>query len=191
MGDNNDGVEVLSLSQPFTMVKKYDGLNITEIKEKFDHLKGDEFEGFVIKFQNNFRMKIKLSNYFILHRLYSGLNEKTLWEMLSKNEPLDLLYQTQEEEVLLWVDNTVNDLNNKYKEIYDECYLVYQQLKSITTTQKEYALQVFEHHCKHKSMLFSLYQGKESKVKEQIWKYLNLLESLKILKECCIFLKRK
>jgi len=39
-------------------------------------------EGFVLRWDNNFRVKVKFAEYFRLHKLITGLNEKTIWEFL-------------------------------------------------------------------------------------------------------------
>ena len=68
-----------------------EGLEITKQHEKpvsFQSLKDlntSNDEGFVIKFENGFRMKIKFEEYCALHRIVTNYNEKTVWEML-KNE---------------------------------------------------------------------------------------------------------
>lgn len=65
----------------FSKPKIYDGLkDHSKIKEMFNHYKGTEFEGFVIKFENGFRMKIKLDDYLNLHKAISNLSLLSMWE---------------------------------------------------------------------------------------------------------------
>lgn len=44
---------------------------------------GTQEEGYVIRFASGVRAKLKLTAYLALHRLYTGTNEKTVWEALA------------------------------------------------------------------------------------------------------------
>lgn len=74
--------EEIPLNQmyPFTMVKRYNG--ITDYK-KLKELATDNAEGFVVRFMNGFRMKLKFDEYMRLHRILTGVSNKAIWEILA------------------------------------------------------------------------------------------------------------
>jgi len=54
----------------FPMVKKYDGINdLQQLKS----MEEDNREGFVVRFSNGFRMKVKFAEYIRLHRIITGI----------------------------------------------------------------------------------------------------------------------
>lgn len=70
----------------FPIAKRYDGIkNINELKA----LEEDNKEGFVVRFSNGFRVKVKFSEYIKLHRIISGVSNIAIWEYLSENKSLD------------------------------------------------------------------------------------------------------
>lgn len=47
-------------------------------------------EGYVARFSNGFRVKLKYAQYLILHKILTGLSIKGIWELLSTGRPIDL-----------------------------------------------------------------------------------------------------
>jgi RNA ligase len=92
----------------FKIVKKYDGLN------DYDNLKSiisNDAEGFVIRFKNGFRMKIKGDEYCRLHRILTNISNRDLWEYLKHNKRLDEILEKVPDEFYKWVKDTVRDLS--------------------------------------------------------------------------------
>jgi len=79
----------------FKVVKKYDGY------KDYNNLKTiikDDEEGYVVKFSNGDRMKIKGQEYLRLHRLMTGTSTTSIWEMLSEDrDVLELLKDVPDE----------------------------------------------------------------------------------------------
>ena len=76
--NNNTERDVNDFKDIFNVVKKYDG--IKDWKNIRNIYSGENREGFVIKFDNGFRLKLKYEEYFKLHSLKSGLSEKRIFE---------------------------------------------------------------------------------------------------------------
>jgi len=98
----------------FKIVKKYDGFN------DFDKLKliiSNDAEGFVIRFKNGFRMKIKGDEYCRLHRILTNISNRDLWEYLKENKPLDEILEKVPDEFYNWVKDTVRDLRYNFHSI--------------------------------------------------------------------------
>ena len=116
----NDGEEVpydLLQDFGFPIVKRYENLNISELKG----LNFDNEEGFVIMFQSGFRMKVKFEEYVRLHRIITHVSTKTIWENLKENKPLDDLLDNVPDEFFKWVKFTIDKFNSQYKEIEEQC----------------------------------------------------------------------
>lgn len=62
----------------FKLAKTYDCTDLKSIRDQFS---GNNREGFVIKFENGLRMKMKYDRYFELHSAMWGLSEKKTFKM--------------------------------------------------------------------------------------------------------------
>src|SRR6202795_4064115 len=68
-------------------------VNGLQIVEKFDKSLAEcaaentsNEEGYVLTYSNGVKVKVKFAEYVRLHRILTGLNPKTVWEMLSQNQ---------------------------------------------------------------------------------------------------------
>jgi len=76
----------------------YDNLKSKNIKNK---------EGYVLIYDDNYRIKIKFENYIKLHYLKSNVSNYSIWEMLKNNESVDDLIKELPDEMYDWVKNIV------------------------------------------------------------------------------------
>ncbi|MET9615946.1 RNA ligase [Kitasatospora indigofera] len=65
---------------------------------------GTQEEGYVIRFASGVRAKLKLTAYLALHRLYTGTNEKTVWEALAAGRDPGTLFDRVPDEFRDWVE---------------------------------------------------------------------------------------
>lgn len=156
--DNNTNAERIE-NIGFPIVKRYNG--ITDYN-KLRELSENNKEGFVIRFSNGFRMKLKYSEYVRLHRIITGVSNIAIWEYLKEGLPFDDLLVKVPDEFYNWVKYTQKELTNKYNEILDECKSVYK----ILDTRKDTALYFQKQ--KYPSVLFALMDGRN--LDEIIWK---------------------
>ena len=91
----------------FKMVKKYDGINDYNTLKS---LISNDREGYVIRFQNGFRMKVKGEEYVRLHRILTGFSNVDIWEYLKDGKDLNELLDRVPDEFDNWVKTTVSDL---------------------------------------------------------------------------------
>lgn len=156
--DNKTGEESIE-EIGFPIVKKYDGVNnLQELKI----LEEKNKEGFVIRFKNGFRVKMKFEEYVRLHRIITGVSNVVVWEYLSEEKQFDELLNKVPDEFYNWVKKTQNDLLNQYNEIYKQCESVFKELG----TRKETAL--YFQTQKYPSVLFSMLDKKNTN--KIIWK---------------------
>ncbi len=74
--DLQSGVESPLTDIGFPVVKRYDGLNDLEAIRL---MQIDNKEGFIIRFDNGFRIKVKFVEYVRLHRIITQVSSKTIW----------------------------------------------------------------------------------------------------------------
>jgi RNA ligase len=94
------------------VVKQYDGITDFSTIEARDNA-----EGYVIHFVSGLRVKVKFEEYVRLHRLVTGVNAKTVWELLKNGDSYEELLERVPDEFYNWVKNTVKDLQEKYRAI--------------------------------------------------------------------------
>lgn len=168
--DTKTGNEkVLDSNLGFRVVKKYDGLKDFSTLAS---LQEDNKEGFVVKFSNNFRMKVKFEEYKRLHRILTGISNVSIWEYLSEKRDIAELLEKVPDEFYKWVKDTIADLNYKYMSIqeYAGKYFdnLYENLNGELPNRKEYAEWVMKHDKKIHGLLFRMYDKRD--YSQLIWK---------------------
>ncbi|MBS7254653.1 RNA ligase [Flavobacterium branchiicola] len=143
----------------FPIVQKFDG--VKDIKT-LSALNQNNKEGFVIKYANNFRVKIKFEEYLRLHRIITQVSNLNIWEYLKTNQSFEEILECVPDEFFSWVKQTKTDLENDYKAIEDQCKLNFKVLE----TRKETAF--YFQNCKYPKVLFSMLDKRE--YAELIWK---------------------
>ena len=157
--DHRDYKDVLPI------VKTYEGIaNISKLKD----LQEDNKEGFVVRFRSGVRVKVKFEEYVRLHRLVTGVNKKTIWELLKNDQPFDELLERVPDEFYAFVKDTKAGLEGKFKEIEGEAKYALDQIKDMET-RKEQALFLKEY-SKYPSVVFALLDKQLDRVKDNIWK---------------------
>lgn len=126
----------------------------------------DNAEGVVLFYENGFMCKIKYEEYKRLHRLVTGVNAKTIWELLRENQPFDELLERVPDEFYRWVKNTVAELMAKYYAIYNEVVIDLEKIKTLPS-RKDQALWL-QQNSKYLSVIFAMTDGKN--YREIIWK---------------------
>jgi RNA ligase len=137
--------------------------------EGYDVLKEEiskDKEGYVIRFKNGFRMKIKGDEYIRLHRILTNISNRDIWEYLKYNKPFDELLEKVPDEFNYWVKETVRDFTIRFDNINKDYIEIYENLKSRNLDRKEFAIRSKQY--RHSNILFNMLDGKE--YKQNIWK---------------------
>lgn len=157
--DTQSGEEFPLEDIGFPLVEKYDGIkDISVLKDKDIANK----EGFIIKYANNYRVKIKFDEYLRLHRIVTQVSNLDIWECLRTNQSMDEILERVPDEFFNWVQQTKNDLEAQYAVIEYQCKNDFKVLGS----RKETAL--YFQGCKYKAVLFAMLNDKE--YSSIIWK---------------------
>jgi RNA ligase len=134
--------------------------------ESYDLLKEEiskEKEGYVIRFKNGFRMKIKGDEYVRLHRILTNISNRDIWEYLKDNKPFDELLEKVPDEFNDWVRETVRDLQNKFDSIKITVEAEFKEL----INKKEFAEKIKDN--PNRSFLFKRLDSHSNQLNEMIW----------------------
>ncbi len=139
--------------------------------ETYDLLKEEiskDREGYVIKFKNGFRMKIKGEEYKRLHKILTNISNRDIWEYLKEGKQLDELLEKVPDEFYNWVKDTKINLETQFKKIENEYKWIFKKIMESENTIEKKVFASYAINYKHSSILFSMYNNKD--YKKIIWK---------------------
>lgn len=174
--DNKTGKDLLlEYDLGFKVVEKCDGINDLE---KLKELEENNKEGFVIRFKNGFRVKMKFAEYVRLHRIITGVSNITIWEYLSQNKPFDELLSKVPDEFYDWLKSIQVELLGKYNMLELESKFAYGSIMQIVTKdllpfdkrRKLFSTEVMTNYKNISGILFKMYDNKD--YSDIIWKYI-------------------
>jgi hypothetical protein len=158
------------------VVRKFGGV---KSYEPLKHFIPDSKEGYVVRFTNGDRIKIKGEEYLRLHKLLTNVSTTAIWEMLSEGrDVLELLKDVPDEfykKIKLYVSE-LNYNHYRYSEYAGKIYQYFRYGKygdrDPEPSKKEFALhlQECETNEKIKTLCFMMWDGKS--VDKLIWKYI-------------------
>jgi RNA ligase len=135
----------------FPIAKKYNGINDLKL---LTSLEEENKEGFVIKFKNGLRVKVKFAEYLRLHRIVTGVSNLVIWEHLAEGRSFEDLLEKVPDEFYEWVKKTSDELTTQYNDILIDCQNSFKQF----TARKDTAL--YFQAQKYPAVLFAMLDGK-------------------------------
>lgn len=72
-------------------------------------------EGYVLRFANEFRLKLKGEEYLRLHRIVTNTNNKTVWEMCKDSRDFEDLITNVPDEFMWWIKQKRNAFVEKFE----------------------------------------------------------------------------
>lgn len=120
-------------------------------------------EGYVLKWKDGTRCKIKFEEYKRLHRLITGVNSKSIWEMMLKKESMDELLMKVPDEFYQWVKDTKDDLMHQFVVILNKSESVMALIEDMhrPSTRKEWARHITQL-SKYPSVCFNILDKKDN-----------------------------
>ena len=164
--------------------------------EKLDHaqehlakMQGIDHEGFVCRYSNGLRLKLKSDEYKRLHKIITGFSEKDVWEALRQGKTLDDMLDLVPDEFYQWMKKTESDLKSSKDNIMEIATVIFQEANKLST-RKDQASYVLRHAQKHpegiRAVVFSMLDGRMEKAQEAAWKMIQPCASEVISKkEAC------
>jgi T4 RnlA family RNA ligase len=145
------------------VVQKFDYKDYLSLKE----LNWPNKEGFIVKFSNGDRCKIKFEDYVRLHRVITNFSSIDIWDALRNGDNLSNALENVPDEFDVWVRNKINELKSQYMEIESNSRELYERF--VNEDRKEFALTVLSKVPKQlQGIVFNMYNGKD--YSEGIWK---------------------
>ena len=163
-GEETDSID--SYRDCLSVTKHYEGIKDWKtIREEFD---GTNREGFVVRFSNGFRMKLKYEEYFKIHFMRSYLSKKKVFEHILAGtlDEIESRLQYLDEENVLYYNKVKKEIYDRYDEIEKEFLSIYKP-SSEFETRKDYALWA-QKQTGYMSMIFLKDRGSE--YSQLIWK---------------------
>jgi len=155
----------------FTIVKRYDILKGSF--KKLQELELENKEGFVIRFSNGFRVKVKFAEYVRLHGILTNVSNLTVWRHLKNGESFDELLDKVPDEFYEWLTNTESNLRRRFMEIEKNAFLDFYHIyfSKGLINRKDFAEEALK--VSYSGLLFSLYELFDNRdYDEVIWKRL-------------------
>jgi len=153
------------VNEGFEVVTKYNTFG-----EGFDVLKkeiSNSKEGYVIRFRNGMRMKIKGDEYVRLHRILTNFSTTDIWELLRTGGNLDEFLDRVPDEFDNWVRLTMLELQSQFESIKFRSVTDFEYYKIQSNgDKKEFALLIKNND--YRSILFAMWDGKS--YDDTIWK---------------------
>ena len=156
---NNVGLKVVTLYKTWG-----EGFDI--LKEEISNDK----EGYVIRFKNGFRMKIKGDEYVRLHRILTNISNRDIWEYLKDGKPMDEILDKVPDEFYDWVKETKENLIVQYNTIENEYKWIFKIINRSPGIEERRVFAEYAKRYKHPNLLFNMLDGRD--YSEQIWKLL-------------------
>lgn len=143
----------------FTLVNKYNGVKDIHLLKKLEE---ENKEGFVVQYENGFRVKVKFDEYLRLHKLVTMVSTITVWEHLMNEMPFEELLNRVPDEFYTWVKETKAKLIQQFEKIENECKIKFKTFD----TEKKTALYFLT--CNYPNVLFAMWKNRN--YKPLIWK---------------------
>jgi RNA ligase len=163
-----DGIEV-NVHIPYYMnnfdvVKKYNFDDYSTLKGMISN----NAEGFIVRFSNGDRMKIKGEEYLRLHRIMTNISTTAIWEVLSTGGSMDEILKDVPDEFFDKVDEVVKDLCIRFENIKRDYMLYFMDITNriVSTDRKAFAEEAKRYN--HPSLLFGILDGKD--ISEGVWR---------------------
>ena len=170
----HDSLKLIGEETKMPLVKKYDGIS------DYDTLKSmidKEREGYVIRFRNGFRMKIKGEEYVRLHKILTEFSNVDIWKYLKDGKNIDELLDRVPDEFDKWVKTTIQDLKYGCFQLRETAGKLHDGFRygkygdvDPEPSKKEFAEFVMKQQEVLHAIMFAMWDHNNEKVEDIIWK---------------------
>lgn len=132
---------------------------------KLKSLNSPNKEGFVIRALSDgtypdWRCKIKFDDYIKLHRIVTGVSNKTVWEMLKDGKPFDEILEVCPDEFNEWLKNTKANFELGYLGIESRAKYAHDCVRELPN-RKEQAMALMSNHKELSAIVFKMLDGQD------------------------------
>jgi RNA ligase len=155
-------IDVYYNTSSLDIVKRYDGIkDVNQLKETI----GDNREGYIIRFSNGDRMKIKGEEYLRLHKIMTEVSTTGIWESLKNGDDIADLLKDVPDEFYDKIDEYAEELVVTYQVIESEYNWIFNKLRGIEDRARFAEL---AKKFKYPQLLFKMLDG--SDYTEALWR---------------------
>jgi hypothetical protein len=152
------GIEVCP-SHPFPAAQRHElGSDFVGIKS----LNLDNREGFVVRFDDGYRFKIKFEDYVRLHSVIFSVSTRSIWNALRCGDKLNL--DDLPDEIYGWIKGVKKELTDAYYTMERDAIRTFNEIR--TPSRKEFASKALDYGCS--GILFRMLDGRP--YEDLIWK---------------------
>lgn len=146
-------------------------LDSFENARKYDSLEPERknAEGYVLVFEDGYRVKLKFEEYIRLHKLITGLSLISIWSMAREGKALEDILKDVPDEFYKWCTKNYNGIMEGYFHIDKQARSEFDKVKNLLGDRKSFALAANKL-SKRPSLLFCLLDSKEQLYKQNIFK---------------------
>ena len=126
-------------------------------------------EGYVAKYSDGLRVKLKGEDYKRLHKLLTQFSTTSIWEYLKDGKGLKDVEDRVPVDFKNWVEEKKNVLVSEKCSIIEAVKKAYGLIKGLES-RKEQALKLMKEHKKVAPLVFNLLDGKEESAEQGAWK---------------------
>jgi len=158
--DSGEEVDYETLKNLWIPVTTRYDVNLDYLKEH-QAIEFGNCEGFVVKFSNNYRVKIKYDEYVRLHKIVTEFHDKDVLQMLRDHSDLNTKIANIPDELYQHIQTLVTQYTEYYQRIEYETVAEYQRILSILPAdyvRKDFALEAIKY--KYKQVLFAMLDNK-------------------------------
>jgi RNA ligase len=149
--DTESGEEVEAREAPFSIAQE---VSLGSDFSSLGSMNLPNREGFVVRFDDGFRFKIKFDEYVRLHSIIFSVSSKSIWSCLKDDDqiPLDLF----PDEIYDWVRREKEGMESAYASVVSEATRVFGDMKGLE--RKEFAKIALKY--RYSSILFAMLDSK-------------------------------
>ncbi|MFA4935792.1 MAG: T4 RnlA family RNA ligase [Candidatus Methanoperedens sp.] len=165
-------------------IKEAEELNLSYAKEfQFDDIiqaekylaevQGINQEGFVCRYSNGLRLKIKSEDYRRLHKILTGFSAKDVWDALRQGKTLEALLNVVPDEFYQWVKKTESELQQSKNKIVEDAAIIFQEANKLSSRKEQARYILKSTQGKNKGLsgvVFCMLDGRNEKAEEAAWK---------------------
>lgn len=174
--DTHSGLDI-EVEKPFHRVPSYEvkgAIFGDELYQKLISLNIPNEEGFVLKVKEpgtpTWMCKIKFEDYCQLHKIVTGVSNKTVWEMLRDGKSFNDILGIVPDEFYNWLSSVRDDFKMKYSRIHMKSHALYIMAKNRYSTRKEQAFFLKDKAPEYASVVFKMLDGQD--YSKTIWNML-------------------
>jgi RNA ligase len=162
-----DQIEDWSDQFGFTLTESYDSQQLDHCKQQLKSVSGAELEGFVVRFDNGLRVKMKSEDYFRRSKLLANLTPLTIWSRMHSGMVSEDTWIEVDKEYHDQLNIIVTVLVQRYRKVAEE---VRQQFSLIIERDDRRIFAERAQKMFHQPAMFALFDGKHQRVDDYIMK---------------------